>query len=84
MVRVEDQQQEYKLEGPLVCGSSQGITEIEQVSTHIIQVYWGPMGVIAWNTFVLRVEHDYIMVSKSEKSLDMGEFAFHAEITMCY
>ena len=61
--------------------SSQGITEIEQVSTHSIQVYWGPMGVIAWNPFVLRVEHDYIIVSKSEKFLDMGELTFHAEIT---
>ena len=41
------------------------------------------MVVIAWNTFVSRVEHDYI-VSKSEKPLDMGELTFHAEITTCY
>ena len=29
-------------------------------------------------TFVIRVEHPYI-VGKSEKSLDMGEPTFHAE-----
>ena len=39
------------------------------------------MGVIAWNTFVLRIEHVYIIVIKSEKFLDMGELTFHAEIT---
>ena len=31
-----------------------------------------------WNTFVLRVEHAYI-IGKLEKSLDMGEPTFHAE-----
>ena len=36
------------------------------------------MGFNAWNTFVLRVEHPYI-VRMSEKSLDMGELTFHAE-----
>ena len=36
------------------------------------------MGFNAWNTFVLRVEHPYI-VRKSEKFLDMGELTFHAE-----
>ena len=36
----------------------------------------------ASNTFVLRVEHPYI-VRKSEKSLDMGELTFHAEKTAC-
>ena len=38
------------------------------------------MGFNAWNTFVLRVEHPYI-VRKSEKSLDMGELTVHAEKT---
>ena len=41
------------------------------------------MGISAWNTFVLRVEHPYI-VRKLEKSLDMGEPTFHAEKTACY
>ena len=41
------------------------------------------MGINAWNTFVCRVEHPYI-VRKSEKSLDMGEPTFHAEKTACY
>ena len=41
------------------------------------------MGFNAWNTFVLRVEHPYV-VRKSEKSLDMGELTFHAEKTACY
>ena len=40
------------------------------------------MRFIAWNTFVLRVEHLYI-VGKSEKPLDMGELTFHAEKTAC-
>ena len=38
------------------------------------------MGIDAWNTFVLKVEHPYI-VSKSEKSLHVGEPTFHAEKT---
>ena len=41
------------------------------------------MGFNAWNSFVLRVEHPYI-VRKLEKSLDMGEPTFHAEKTACY
>ena len=41
------------------------------------------MGINAWNTFVLRVEHSYI-VRVSEKSLDMGEPTFHTEKTACY
>ena len=41
------------------------------------------MGTNAWNTFVLRVEHSYI-VGKSEKSLDTGEPTFHGEKTACY
>ena len=41
------------------------------------------MGINAWNTFVLRVEHPYI-VRKLEKSLDMGELTFHAKKTACY
>ena len=41
------------------------------------------MGINAWNTSVLKVEHHYI-VRKSEKSLDMGEPNFHAEKTACY
>ena len=40
------------------------------------------MGFNAWNTFVLRVEHLYI-VRKAKKSLDMGELTFHAEKTAC-
>ena len=35
-------------------------------------------GFNAWNTFVLNVEHPYI-VRKSKKSLDMGELTFHAK-----
>ena len=41
------------------------------------------MGINAWNTFVLGVEHPYI-VAKLEKFLDMGEPTFHAEKTACY
>ena len=41
------------------------------------------MGTNAWNAFVLRVEHSYI-VGKSDKSLDVGEPTFHAEKTACY
>ena len=62
--------------------SSQGFTEIKQVSARSIQVCRGSMGFNAWNTFVLRVEHPYI-VRKLEKSLDMGELTFHAEKTAC-
>ena len=62
--------------------SSRGFTEIKQVSARSIQVCRGSMGFNAWNTFVLRVEHPYI-VRKSEKSLDMGELTFHAEKTAC-
>ena len=40
------------------------------------------MGINAWNTFVLGVEHPYI-VRKLEKSLDMGELTFHAEKISC-
>ena len=42
----------------------------------------GSMGFNARNTFVLRVEHPYV-VRKLEKSLDMGELTFHAEKTAC-
>ena len=38
------------------------------------------MGFNAWNTFVERVEHPYI-VRKLDKFLDMGELTFHAEKT---
>ena len=62
--------------------SLQEFTEIKQVSSLSIQVCQGSIGFIAWNTFVLTVEHLYI-VSKSEKSLDMGEHTFHAEKTAC-
>ena len=41
------------------------------------------MGNNPWNTFVLRVEHPYI-VRKSEKFLDKGELTFLAEKTACY
>ena len=34
------------------------------------------MRINAWNTFVLRVEHPYI-VRKLDKFLDMGELTFH-------
>ena len=61
--------------------SLRGFTEIKQVSARSIQVCRS-MGFIAWNTFVLRVEHPYI-VRKSEKSLDMGELTLHAEKTAC-
>ena len=61
--------------------SSQGFTEIKQVSTRSIKV-WGSVGFNACNTFVLRVEHPFI-VRKSEKSLDMGELTFHTEKTAC-
>ena len=58
-----------------------GFTEIKQVSACSMQVCWG---FNAWNTFVLRIEHPYI-VGKLEKSLDMGvdmgEPTFHAEKT---
>ena len=60
--------------------SSRGFTEIKQVSACSIQVCRGSMGFNAWNTFVLRVEHPYI-VRKSEKFLDMGELTFYAEKT---
>ena len=40
------------------------------------------MGINACSTFVLKVEHPYI-VGKSEKVLDMGEPTFHAEKTDC-
>ena len=59
--------------------SSRGFTEI-QVSARSIQVCRGSMRFNAWNTFVLRVDHPYI-VRKSEKFLDMGELTFHAEKT---
>ena len=62
--------------------SSRGFTQIKQVSARSIEVCRGSMGFNAWNTFVLRVEHPYI-VRKSEKSLDMGELTFHAEKTAC-
>ena len=57
--------------------SSRGFAEIKQISAHSIQVCRGNN---AWNTFVLRVEHPYI-VGKSD--LDMGEPTFHAEKTAC-
>ena len=41
------------------------------------------MGINACNTFVLRVEHPYL-VRKLEKSLDVGELTFHGEKTACY
>ena len=61
---------------------SQGFTEIKQVSTHSIQLFQGSAGFNVWNTFVLRVEHPYI-VRKSEKFLDMGELTFHAKKIAC-
>ena len=60
--------------------SSRGFTEIKQVNVRSIQVCRGSVGFNAWNTFVLKVEHPYI-VRKSEKSLDMGELTFHTEKT---
>ena len=61
--------------------SSQGFTEIKQalIASKFAR---GPMGINAWNTFVLRVEHLYI-VRISEKSLDMDDPTFHAEKTAC-
>ena len=52
-------------------GSSQGFTDIKQVSGHSIQVCRGSMGINAWNTFVLMVEHPY-NVRTSEKSPGYG------------
>ena len=43
----------------------------------------GSMGNDVWNTFVLRVEYPYI-VTKLNKSLDMGELTLHAKKTICY
>ena len=48
-----------------------GFTEIKQVRARSIQLCWGSMGFNAWSTFVLRVEHPYI-VRKLEKSLEYG------------
>ena len=53
---------------------------MKQVIACSIIFYRASMGVNAWNTLVLRAEHPYF-VRKSEKSLDMGEFTFHAEKT---
>ena len=52
--------------------SSRGFTEIKQVRARSIQGCRGSMGFNAWNTFVQRVEHPYIVI-KLEKFLDMGE-----------
>ena len=41
------------------------------------------MGTNCWNTFVIRVEHPYI-VGKLVKSLDMGEPTFYAKKTAWY
>ena len=60
--------------------SSWGFTEIKFIESKFAG---GPMGINAWNTFVLRVEHPY-NVGKLEISLDMGELTFHAEKTACY
>jgi len=46
--------------------------ETKQVSACSSQVCGGSTGINAWNKFVLRVEHPYI-VRKLEKSLDMSE-----------
>ena len=63
--------------------SSQGFTEIKQVSGRSIQVCWGINGDQCLEHFVLKLKHPYI-VGKSEKSLDIGEPTFHAEKTACY
>ena len=65
-----------------VCGKFTGIYRDLKVSACSIKFCRGSMGFNARNTFVLRVEHPYI-VRKSEKSLDMGELTFHAEETAC-
>ena len=44
--------------------SSGGFTEIKQVSAHSIHVCRGSMGISAWDAFVLRVEHPYIVGSR--------------------
>ena len=41
--------------------SSRGFTVIKQVSACSIQICWGSVGFNAWNTFVLMVEHPYIV-----------------------
>ena len=63
--------------------SSRGFTEIKQVRARSIQGCRGSMGFNAWNTFLQRVEHPYI-VTKLDKFLDMGELTFHAEKTACW
>ena len=41
--------------------SSQGVTVIKEVNAHSIRFLPGSMGFNAWNTFVLRIEHHYIV-----------------------
>ena len=60
--------------------SPREFTEIKQVTARSIQVRWGSTRFNAWNTFILRVEHPYI-VRKLEK---LGEPSFHSEKTACY
>ena len=59
--------------------SSQGFTEIKRVRNRSIQVCQGSL-LGTWNTFVLRIEHPYIV----GKSLDKGELTFHVEKSACY
>ena len=60
-----------------------GLQRLNKVSACSIQVCQGSVGINALNTFVLRVEHPYI-VGKLEKPLDLGEPTFYAEKTACY
>ena len=62
--------------------SPQEFTDIKQVSARSIQVCRGSTGFTAWNTFVLRVEHSYI-VRKLEKFLDMGESSRELHVSDC-
>ena len=54
--------------------------DLQRLNACDVQVCRGSMRINAWKTFVLRLEHPYI-VRKLEKSLDMGELTFHAKKT---
>ena len=58
-----------------------GFTEIKQaIKQSLIASKFsrGSMGINAWNTFVLKIEHPY-MVRKFKKFLDMGELTTHGK-----
>ena len=58
-----------------------GFTEIKQAIEQLLiasKFSRGSMGINAWNTFVLKIEHPY-MVRKFKKFLDMGELTMHGK-----